>query len=243
MVAVCVCEEGFVVVAGELCIAPGLQDLREIVSFTAPGLDIFTKATYPWLARVRVRVQGGGGGSGGADATSAGEIAVGSGGGAGGYAESLIEVDDLSTTEQIYVGAGGAGGLLGAPGDKGEASFFGSRAVADGGAGGAAGSAASGTTLSGRVAVGGPADVGQILIPGGDGEPGWGRGVLELRKAGGGGSSVFGGGRGGRGSNGNGVAGRIASGEGAGGAATGSAGILHSGAAGAGGRVVIELFG
>lgn len=243
MASVCVCDDGFVVVTGELCIAPGLQDLREIVSFTTPGLATFTKATYPYLARVRVRVQGGGGGSGGASACLANEIAIGSGGGAGGYAEQMIEVDDLSGTEQVFVGAGGSAGFLGSPGSRGEASFFGSHAIAGGGAGGASGGNESGTTLDGRVAVGGDGDAGTILISGGDGEPGWGRGVLNLRKAGSGGMGVFSGGRCGRGANGDGTAGRIASGEGGAGAATANSGIVHSGAAGAGGRVVVELYG
>lgn len=243
MATVCVCDDGFVVVAGELCIAPGLQDLRDIVTYTTPGLFSFTKATYPWLARVKIRVQGAGGGSGGTAPTDPASIAVGSGGAAGAYAEIVVEAEDLAATERVFVGAGGTAGVAGAPGDRGQASFFGSLAIAGGGAGGAGGNSETGTTLAGRVAPGGTGDAGTILIPGGDGEPGWGRGTIEVRKAGSGGSSVFGGGRAGRGSGGNGNAGRIASGEGAGGAAAGASAAAGDGAAGAGGRVVVELYG
>lgn len=69
MAAVCACGEYFNVDdTGELCLNPGTMGLRKVVQYGSAGTYKFTKADYPWLARVRVRVQAGGGGSAGADA-------------------------------------------------------------------------------------------------------------------------------------------------------------------------------
>lgn len=241
---VCVDEDSFVLDGDDLCIIPGLQDLREIVTFTTPGVASFDKATYPWLARVVVCAQGAGGGSGSANPTDPDNVSFGGGGGAGGYAEAVVEASDLSSSETVIVGAGGAAGSLSA-GDAGEGSSFGSWVSAEGGQGGRAGggqSTGDGTAWT-SPAQGGIGTVGHILGAGGDGEPGFGRGIIQLRKAGMGGSSYYGGGRGGRASTGVGLAGRIASGEGAGGAAAAASQAAQDGAAGADGRVVVYLYG
>lgn len=240
---VCVCEDGFTIIGGELCITAGLQDLRDIISYTTAGIFSFTKATYPWLARVRVRVQGAGGGGGALSGTGASAIAASSGGAGGGYAESIVEAADLADTEQIVVGAGGQGGVVNDAGATGGDSWFGAHAVATGGGGGAQGPDTTAFGSGGRVALGGIGTVGDVLERGGDGEPGWGQGAVILRKAGSGGGSHFGGGRAGRATNGNGTAGRISSGEGGTGGANGPSQAAGLGGAGADGRVVVFLYG
>ena len=115
-------------------IAMGLMGLREIVLFTADGT--FDKASYPWLSGVRYRVVGGGGGAAGCPATGASQTAVGNSGGGGGYAEGIVAVADLATSETVTVGAAGAAGASGAAGGNGGSSSFGSHGVATGGTGG-----------------------------------------------------------------------------------------------------------
>lgn len=106
----------------ELEINNGLG-LRETVVFTSS--DTFTKASYPWLRKVRVRAVGGGGGGGGAVGTSGGEHAVGAGGGAGGYFEALYDAADLAASESVTVGSGGVGGsTAGSNGGNGEDTVF-----------------------------------------------------------------------------------------------------------------------
>src|SRR5690606_4443808 len=68
--------------------------------------DTFEKADYdPWLRAIRVRLVGAGG-AGGADTAANGA----GGGGAGGYAEAFItDIDGLSSSVAITIGAGGTG--------------------------------------------------------------------------------------------------------------------------------------
>ena len=127
------------------------------VIFTSSGT--FTKASYPGLRAIKVKVQAGGGGGAGCPATGAGTVAAGSGGGQGGYAESFLLVDALSSSETVTVGAGGAAGTTG-NGGLGGASSFGAHAVCAGGGIGralslaVAGSAGMNSTGAGGVSAG-----------------------------------------------------------------------------------------
>lgn len=165
----CVCEDNLEVTeTGELCAIPGSIGLREILIYNSS--DTFTKATYPWLARVRVYVVGGGGGGGGTALLGASQVAAGAGGGGGGAAEVVVDESALAAGETITVGAAGTA-VAGAAGGAGGSSSFGAHAVATGGAGGdlgTAGSAFSATT----IADGGVGTTGDVLYQGGDGEPG-----------------------------------------------------------------------
>lgn len=245
MSTVCVNGEEFEVVAGELCLQPGLSDLREIVSYTTAGVHSFTKAVYPWLTRVLVRVVGAGGGGGGCEVTAADEASAGGGGAGGGYAEALIEAADLSDVEQIVVGGGGTGTVgFGQSGEAGGPSWFGSQAVASGGGGGRAGRASDDSGVRSGFAQGGGGTTGDVRGMGGDGESSWGRGSLNLRKSGYSGGTPFGFGRKGRGSSGPGSSGRISCGEGGSGGANGqSQATPRAGGDGADGRVVVYLYG
>jgi hypothetical protein len=136
--SVCACGEYFTVnTAGELCLVPGQQGLREVLEFKNPGVFQFKKTDYPWLARVKVRVQGAGGGSAGADANT-NELIARPGGAGGGYGERLIDAADLAAVESIVVGTGGAAGTASAPGGVGGSSSFGGFVIAPGGDGGTA---------------------------------------------------------------------------------------------------------
>lgn len=145
MARVCVCSDRLEVLSsGELCVIPGSLGLRDVVIYNTPGVHSFTKATYPWLARVYVLVQAAGGGSGGANAAD-GEAIARPGGAGGGYSEALIDVGTLGAAESVVVGAGGAAGVGNNPGGNGGNSSFGGFAVAFGGDGGTA-NMNSGTT-------------------------------------------------------------------------------------------------
>ena len=212
------------------------------VVFTAG--NTFSTGDYPWLRAVRVIVVGGGGGGGGAGTTSSNQSSPGRGGGAGGYAESFIT--DLSTIADpitVTVGAGGDGGVGGGvfnPGSAGGTSSFGSLMTADGGAvGGSAAAAASGAVGAGSS--GGDATGGNLrnLTGGGSSV------ALSLGASGyssGGGRTLTGNGSLDRTSSGNGFAAE-GFGSGGGGAFNNqNQGTPRTGAAGAGGVVIVELY-
>lgn len=203
------------------------RGLRQIVTFTAGGT--FTKADYPWLRTVRPRVQAAGGGGGGQAVNNGG----GAGGGAGGYAESLIPVEELAASETVTVGSGGSGGVTGQT--AGGVSSFGTHVVANGGQ-------AAGTDFNGGT--GGTATAGDIQIRGGDGHP---SSDASLYTAGGvpggnGGDSQLGhGGRGSAARAAN-VAGEPGRGYGAGGGGSYRRNANVNGGAGADGIVILELY-
>jgi hypothetical protein len=199
------------------------------VYFTSSGT--FSKATYPWLRGIRVRVQGAGGG-GSAGSTN---NVHGGGGGGGGYGEKFItDIAGLDSSVTVTVGSGGtAGATSGASGGNGGASSFGSIS-GDGGGGGSAptGGGGSSATNCDFVADGSDAGsppsttIGQWIFSGQ-----------------GGASHLGGGGRAGYIVN-NGInaplAGNIYGGGGGGGSML--SGSFGSGAAGANGIVILELF-
>lgn len=239
MAAVCACGEYFRVDdTGELCLNKGTMGLRKVVQFSTPGTFKFTKADYPWLARVRVKVQAGGGGSAGAEA-AAKQLIARPGASGGGYSESVIEVGALAGVESVVVGAGGAGGAGNNPGAAGRASSFGGTVTAIGGNPGTDGmtSGTSNTTSNGISAPSG--GTGQITSGGGAGE-----GALRMAvrgMSGRGGDSWMGFGGYGRTTSGPGGAPR-----GRGGGASGAFsadGKRYDGATGGNGIVIVELFG
>ncbi|MFD0208955.1 hypothetical protein ACFVH9_07445 [Streptomyces hirsutus] len=136
MAAVCV-DDGYFDVGddGRLTMVPGSLGLRRVVYFKDPGTHEFSKADYPWLARVLVKVQAGGGGAAGARA-SANHLVSSPGGAGGGYSERLIQVSALGATETIVVGAGGTAGTPTVDGGPGGNSSFGGACTANGGNGG-----------------------------------------------------------------------------------------------------------
>ncbi|MFE7402108.1 hypothetical protein [Streptomyces sp. NPDC057557] len=239
MAAVCACGEYFNVdETGELCLNPGTVGLRKVVQYGSPGTYEFTKADYPWLARVRVRVQAGGGGSAGADADPK-QLISRPGGSGGGYSESVIEVGTLAGVESVVVGEGGAGGSGNNAGSTGGTSSFGGTVTAIGGNGGGDGmtSGTSNTTSNGISAP--PAGKGQITMGGGPGEGAIRMGMRGL--SGRGGDSHLGFGGYGRSTSGPGGTSR-GRGGGAGGAFS-SDGAKYDGGPGGSGIVIVELYG
>ncbi len=161
----------------------------QTVTFSSSGT--FTKASYPWLSKVRVMLVGGGGGGGSIVDSSGFTRGYGGGGGGGGYSEKWIDVASLGTSETVTIGAGGAGGASGGAnnGTDGGTTSFGSHCVATGGLGGIAVNNAAGTK---RPAAGGRASNGDINAKGENGgQPGRG-GVDDNYGQGYGGSSRFG---------------------------------------------------
>ena len=188
------------------------------------GMVAFTTSNAAWahpvgVKYVWVKVWGAGGGGG-----NAANNASRGGGGGGAYSESIVDVSNAAT-HAIVVGTGGAAGANG-----GASSFTGVTVVsANGGTGTTINTGGAGGTVSGA---------GSIKIPGGNG-------AISISKDGSsggtGGGSPFGGagGGGGAGSNTsnnnvNGTAGTFPGGGGGGGSE-----ISGTGAAGAGGYVIV----
>src|SRR5687767_7417846 len=106
MSQVCICDEHLEITDdGVLCVRGGVFGPRLTLVYRSSGH--FGRASYPWLSKVRARVQAGGGAGGTAQNTAADETSAGAGGGGGGYAEALVDVASLATTELVTVGAGG----------------------------------------------------------------------------------------------------------------------------------------
>ena len=200
----------------------------------------FDKADHPWLAKVRVRCQGGGGAGGGAPNTAAGESSAGAGGSGSVYAEKTLAVDALGASETVTVGAGGIG-VIGAAGNNGAASSFGTLVSADPGTGGSI-LVASATLTASSGTTGPTVGIGDLIV-GGDS----GGGVLRVATtrclSGSGGVPVLGGG--GRAvSSGTTVAGEVGRNYGGGGsgAVNGASQGGATGGNGAPGVVIVELY-
>jgi hypothetical protein len=227
--------------AGDICLIPGSMGPRQVLVYSTPGTATFTKATYPWLARVKVRVQAGGGGSAGA-AAAASESIWRAGGAGGSYGERLIDVAALGASETITVGAGGTAGTAanGAAGNGGNSSF-GALVTTLGGPAGAT-SMSTGATVTSTSGTAGPAAGSGGYINMGGGSSG---GAIRLS----GGAGI--GGAGGDSHMGHGGACRATAGvgivpRGYGGGGGGSAsanGASQVGRAGGDGVVVVELYG
>lgn len=223
--------------------------LLSIVYFTSSGT--FTKADYPGAQSVRVMAVGSGGGGGGAESTTAGQASAGDGGGGGSYAESLLDIGELATSETVTIGTGGTGGTGASNGSDGGSTSFGSHVVAVGGRGGAH-SVASGSDL---VFIGDGGNAGLSSSNTGDvvrdGGPGGGRFIARgntyyapRARGGDGGSSVFGEGVAGHSSgsgSGNGNNGKSYGGGGSGAAAAASS-AQGVGGTGANGIVIVEVY-
>jgi hypothetical protein len=213
----------------------------ETLYFTAN--DTFEKADYPGLYGVKIIVVGSGGAGGGAAATGSSEKSVGSGGSGGGYAEGLVVVGDLASSETVTVGAGGSGSS-GSAGGNGSSSSFGTHVVASGGTGG---TVAGPSTTALFFGVGttsvGVGTSGDLLLTGGPGKAGQSLGIgIHNLGAAGGASLVGQGGGDTRSANSNGDAAPTASyGGGGGGAANGQNAAAAAGGDGADGIVIVEV--
>ncbi len=217
---------------------------RQTVIFTSDGT--FTKATYPWLKRVRVRVQAGGGGGGGAPTTDGTQISGGAGGGGGGYAESIVDASDLAASEAVTVGGGGAGGV-GVAGAGGGDSIFDTisgQVKAFGGGPGTISAAALPANIGGAGGAGGLGDVGDLKIAGDLGTDVHPAGASNRMLPGYGGGCVLGAatGQGWTGGAVGGIAGKDFGGGGSGAGNTASQ-STQTGGAGADGIVIVDLYG
>jgi len=187
-----------------------------------------------------VQVVGGGGGGGGTPATSSSQNAVGGGGGAGGMAMSYLLVSSLSIPVAITVGIAGQG-VVGAAGQKGGTSSFGSYITCTGGNGGLLGAAAaSGAPYVLQSPPGGVASGGTYLNV--NGSPG-GQATFITTSAGisgTGGSSPLGGSGGTGGSTASGgYSNATGPGGGGGGSAAGASASAQGGGAGGAGLILI----
>ncbi len=218
------------------------QGFRQTVVFIADGT--FSKATYPWLKRVRVRVVGAGAAGGGCSGTASNQFSVAGGGGGGGYSEVSVEVAALSASETVQVGVGGAG-VSAADGNDGEDSFLGTHGVAEGGFGGKRiASPNDGSFVTAAGGAGGRAGqgTGDVTAGGAAAHSGYGfdKAALQHQGGAGGASALGGGGVGGKQSVA--AAGELYGG-GGGGPAIGDSTGAQVGGAGADGIVIVELYG
>ena len=130
-----------------------MNTVVDVQSFTANGT--WTKPTSFVPLNTYVICVGAGGGGGGAGGGVAGNSQAGpSGGGRGARSEKMFLTSDLSATETVTIGAGGAGGEgrptnNGLSGVNGGTTSFGSRLNAGGGGGGILGFEVAVTTGSG----------------------------------------------------------------------------------------------
>lgn len=226
-----------------------LANLKASMKALTPGRilgapKVFTAATSytpsAGTTAIVVQVVGGGGGGGGTPATSSSQNSVGSGGAAGGMAISYIPVSSLSTPVAVTVGIAGQG-VIGAAGQKGGTSSFGSYISCTGGNGGLLGAAAaSGAPYVLQSPPGGVATGGTILNV--NGSPG-GQATFITTSAGisgTGGSSPLGGSGGTGGSTASGgYSNSTGPGGGGGGSAAGSSASAQGGGSGGSGLVLI----
>lgn len=216
--------------------------LRAVITFTSSGT--FEKADYPWLRAVRVTCVGGGGGGGGAESTSGSEGSGGEGGSGGTLARSLIPVGDLSASETVSVGSGGAG-VNGTTGGNGGDTTFGAHVTGAGGIGGAVSTTTATLGYAGAGQVSGGGSTGDEIIVGGTS---MGPYVSPSQVRGGAGGNS---GRGDPGqaapqstaSNGTNASSAAPGSGGSGGANNNSKGTPRTGGDGADGIVVLELYG
>jgi hypothetical protein len=202
--------------------------------YTSSGT--FTKATYPWLRAIRVKVQGAGGGGAGCASTSH----AGGAGGGGAYGEVFnSDINGLSSSITVTVGAGGAGGVGNSAGTAGGTSSFGIYTANGGGGGLSAPGTGQGGTGSGITANLGIAFSGSA---GGPGSNSFGT-ILAINGPQGGSSQLGGGGQGagsGTGNINNGQPGLSYGGGGGGAYAQNTSN--STGGAGAPGIVIVELY-
>jgi hypothetical protein len=213
-----------------------------LVAYTATGT--FVKADYPWARSVKVRVVGGGGGSGGCGVTTSAQGAAAGGGGGGGYSEQWQQIHTLAASETVTVGVGGAAGAsTPAAGSQGADSSFGTFAVGEGGAGGAGGGGQIAPVRGGNGGGGGAGSAGDLNVDGDGGGAAMCPAITRTIRSPGGGTVL-------------GAAHRVQQGTGqltslaglsyGGGAAGGCNGpslAAQTGAAGADGIVIVEMFG
>jgi hypothetical protein len=204
--------------------------VSDVQLFTASGTWV-KPGGYAANSRVLIECWGAGG-SGGVRA--AGNISGGGGGGS--YRSVWKKLSDLSATEVVTIGAGGASVSGTTNGNSGGSSSLGTRCTAYGGTGGAAaggGGPGGGwfSTAAVTVATNDTNGEGSAAAPGGNGENTGGGGANGGADAAGG-NSVYGGGGGGGGGVGAGGASIFA---GAGGAATNGTGVAGTAPAGGGG--------
>lgn len=204
-----------------------------IQKFTANG----TYTPTSGMVFAIIECVGGGGGGSGTSSAGANTFIGSGGGGAGSYSRKLVTATDIGASKAVTIGAAGSGGASGAnPGGDGGDTSVGVLCVGKGGKGAAVGQTGG---------AGGVAGTGDVTAVGMPGMNGWNLGGTSLggvALAGGGGSTLFGGG--GIPSNSNPGTGGAASGYGAGGAGSGSfnGGGAAAGGAGTAGYVVITEF-
>lgn len=239
MATACVDPDDFEVSegTGQLSIRRDQLGFRQRLVFATAGTTNFDPSAFPNLQRVNVRVIGGGGGSAGATA-AAGQAIARPGGSGGGYSETLVQRSAMPGIVLVTVGAGGtAGAAANGGGGDGEASSFGTFAVAPGGFGSTA-LQTSGTSVDVASAPPGPnPGTGNITTGGQPGFNGIRFSGTEAMSGHGGSTPLGAGGRG----TGFQATGQVGTGAGSGAGGAVSTGAAQAGAAGRPGIVIIDM--
>lgn len=127
---------------------------------TPPNIQIFTAdGTYTptsGMTFIEVEMCGGGGQAGGAKATTTGSTnsSAGGAGGGGGYLKFIATAAQVGTSQAITIGAGGSTSGIGAVGQEGGNTVFGSLATCNGGTGGSSPAAAASFSAASTAAGG-----------------------------------------------------------------------------------------
>jgi hypothetical protein len=118
---------------------------------------------------------GGGGGAVGASATAPGDACVGGGGGGGGTCIDFFSALQIGVNQTFSIGISGSAGsgTGGTSGGAGGDTIFGALLIASGGAGGTGSGVFTLDTKASAGGLGGTPTTGLVLLPGGDGTPGF----------------------------------------------------------------------
>ncbi len=134
-----------------------------------------TSGTYtptPGFVQGLFFLLGGGGGGGGSYTTTSMSSTCGGGGSAGGMAFGLLNAGQIGASQQLTIGAAGAGGAVNAAGSSGGTSSLGALASATGGNGGSFLGSNSGNATGGVVGGTAAGTTGILGIPGSQGGSG-----------------------------------------------------------------------
>lgn len=141
-----------------------LTNKMRVIAFSGAGTYAYVKPSN--LKAIEIEIFGAGGGGGGCAATAATTMAAAGGGAAGGYVKKLYQASELAASENLVLGAGGAGGVGQTVGSTGTTSTF-KGLTAPSGTGG--GVQTPGTTVGGASGRGSPgAGTGGDVNGGGD---------------------------------------------------------------------------
>lgn len=214
---------------------------RYLTTVVYTATSSFTKGSYTGFKAVRVYGTGGGGQCGGVTATAAGQANEGGAGGGSGYAETFLLDAAMGTSITVTIGAGGTGAAAGTNGNAGGTSSFGAFISITGGSGGTAMAGTTGNLIAGGGASGVGSGGNILNLSGSFGGPGVCASGFPVRTNSGGVSPFFASNAVTGSASTDGQAG-VVFGGGGGGTRNGASQAARSGAAGAPGVIIVDVY-